>query len=624
MLVVGAGFYLFLNHVASDVIKEEIASSSLINEIRVAYAITGILLLMASFLFIYYLEKTIQFPLSRMIERLKSGEKPHYKGINEFEFLSDTIGTILDSLQNETRKLNSIYHIALSKRGKEFVEEVALAVAGMFNLNSCISRINPGGETAQALSICLNGELKGEMEIPLKGMPCEGVMTKKQMVVIERGVCQRFPSAQLLAEMGAESYAGIPVFDRKGNVTGIVNVFGKQRNFTDADMKVLRTIGQMVAAEFETLEKTLYLENILHASTDTAIVSSDLDFRITYYNSAAEKIFGYKAEEVIGEKLTKLPIIHGVNPALFREGLELVRSKGEHQFFYAQKKDGEICYIDARIYSMLDELKRPAGFVLMARDITDYKQLEQQLLHSQKLEAVGMLAGGVAHQFNNILMAIMGYGNLLKDKLGEDHPYKTYLENILVSSERAAGLTQGLLAFSRKQILNLRRVNLNEMVRRLEGILGVVVGKNIEVRTRVAKGDLMVIADSGQLEQVMMNLATNARDAMPHGGTLTIETDMIVVDGKNIPIPIETGLGRHAVISFSDTGTGIDEKTRGRIFEPFFTTKEVGKGTGLGLSIAFGIIRQHNGTILVSSEPGKGTTFKIYLPLSDQLPAKET
>jgi PAS domain S-box-containing protein len=527
-------------------------------------------------------------------------------------------------LQNETRKLNSIYHIALSKRGKEFFDEVALAVAGMFNLNSSISKINPDGETAQALSMCLNGELKGEMEIPLKGTPCEGVMTKKQIAVIERGIYQQFPSAQLLAEIRAESYAGIPVFDRKGDVTGIVDVFGKQRKFTDADMKVLRTIGQMVAAEFETLEKTLYLENILHSSTDTAIVSSDLDFRITYYNSAAEKIFGYKAEEAIGRKLTKIPMIDGIDPVLFRKGLELVRSKGEHQFFYAQKKDGEICYIDSRIYSMLDEHKRLAGFVLMARDITDYKQLEQRLLHSQKLEAVGLLAGGVAHEFNNILMTIMGYGNLLKDKLGEGYPYKKYIENILISSERAAGLTQALLAFSRKQILNVRSVNLNEIVRRLDGMLGMIMGEEIELRTRLADGDLMIVADSGQLEQVFMNLATNARDAMPHGGILTIETETLIVDDKNIPIPIESGLGRYAVVSYSDTGVGMDEKMRERIFEPFFTSKEVGKGTGLGLSVAFGIIKQHNGTILVSSEPGKGTTFKIYLPLSDQPPAKET
>jgi signal transduction histidine kinase len=220
-------------------------------------------------------------------------------------------------------------------------------------------------------------------------------------------------------------------------------------------------------------------------------------------------------------------------------------------------------------------------------------------------------------------MAIMGYGNLLKDRLGKDHPYKTYLENILVSSERAAGLTQGLLAFSRKQILNLRPVNLNEIVKRLEGIFRMVMGQEIGVRTLLTKGDLIVVADSGQLEQAMMNLATNARDAMPHGGALTIETDMLVVDDNNMPIQIETGIGRFAVISFSDTGTGMDEKTRERIFEPFFTTKEVGKGTGLGLSVAFGIIKQHNGTILVSSEPDRGTTFKIYLPLSDQPPVKE-
>lgn len=605
-----------------SLIKNKNDYSVLMNRVKIAYAVAGILLLAACVLFIIYLNRTIKSPLNRITERLKQGINPGYKGIYEFEFLSNNIGNIMESLQNETEKLNSVYHIAISKRGKEFFDEVVLAVARMFGLNACISKIDPGGETAQIISMSLNGELRGDIEVPVKGTPCEQVISGKIPVVIEKDVCSQFPSAHLLAQVGAESNTGIPVFDRKGDVIAIVHVFGRQRCMSDVDMKVLRTIGQMVAAEFETLEKTLYLDNILNSSTDTAIVSADLDYRITYYNPAAEKIFGHKSGEVIGRKVTDIHEVEDVGPERFMQGIETVKVKGEYKYSYEREKDGVVRHIDARIYGMLDD-KRLAGYVMMARDISDYKHLEEQLLHSQKLEAVGLLAGGVAHEFNNILMAIMGYGSLLKDKMGEGYPYKKYVDNILMSSEKAAHLTQGLLAFSRKQIINPRPININDIVRRVEGLLVRVLGADIELKTVFADADLMAIADSGQVEQVLMNLATNARDAMPDGGILTIETEAAAISGEYTKNHIDSQLGRYALISVSDTGTGMDERTKEHIFEPFFTSKEVGKGTGLGLSIVFGIIKQHNGNILVYSEPGKGTTFKIYLPLSDEIRATE-
>lgn len=249
-------------------------------------------------------------------------------------------------------------------------------------------------------------------------------------------------------------------------------------------------------------------------------------------------------------------------------------------------------------------------------DITEYKRLEAQLRHSQKLEAIGTLTGGIAHDFNNILTAIIGYASVLQMKLGEDDPLKVSAERILASADRAARLTQSLLAFSRKQLLNPEVININEVIKRVEKLLSRLISEDIELKTILSDEKLTVFADSAQIEQVLMNLATNARDAMPDGGMLSIETQKIELDAEFVKIHGYGKSGLYALISVSDTGIGMDEKTREKIFEPFFTTKEVGKGTGLGLSIVYGIVKQHDGYINVYSEINRGATVRIYLPLT--------
>ena len=272
-------------------------------------------------------------------------------------------------------------------------------------------------------------------------------------------------------------------------------------------------------------------------------------------------------------------------------------------------------HVEIKSYPITDASGRVVSAIETINDVTEQRRLEDQLRQSQKMEAIGTLAGGIAHDFNNILTAIIGYGNLIKMKMTPDDRHRPSIDQILASADRAAHLTQGLLAFSRKQVIKPQPVDLNDVVRKVEKFLQRIIGEDISLSTQLSEKSLIAMADSTQIEQVLMNFATNARDAMPGGGALTISTqemdigdDFVAMHGFGEP-------GKYALIAVSDTGQGMDEQTRNKIFEPFFTTKEPGKGTGLGLAIVYGIIKQHNGNINVYSEQGRGSTFKIYLPL---------
>ncbi|MBI4690899.1 MAG: response regulator [Nitrospirae bacterium] len=269
-----------------------------------------------------------------------------------------------------------------------------------------------------------------------------------------------------------------------------------------------------------------------------------------------------------------------------------------------------------------DEIGKLAeAFNAMAENLSKREKektiLEEKLAHAQKMEAIGQFAGGIAHDFNNRLTAITNYGHLLRMKMKEDDLLRGYIEQMLNSCAKAADLTQSLLTFGRRDRITLAPIDLNDIITTTEKVLGRIIGDNIEVETSLADGRVTVMADGGQMEQVFMNLAKNAKDAMPEGGRLIISTEFVDLDNAYIRTQGYIKPGMYAAVSVTDTGIGMDAITRQRIFEPFFTTKEVGKGTGLGLSIVYGIIEQHNGYIDCYSEPGKGTTFKIYLPLTE-------
>lgn len=271
---------------------------------------------------------------------------------------------------------------------------------------------------------------------------------------------------------------------------------------------------------------------------------------------------------------------------------------------------------DEKIVEYLQPFLSTCSSIIVAHRIDKKrKDLESQLLHTQKMEAIGQLAGGIAHDFNNILTSIFFYGDMLLSKRSEDAVVRKHCEQILSLSEKAAKLTSGLLSFSRKQIINHQPMDLNKLIAGVEELLSRLISADIEFKIELSKEALVIMADSGQIEQMLTNLINNAKDAMPQGGRLTISTSPVEFDAV---FSEAHGFepGAYACVTVSDTGTGMDEETKKRIFEPFFTTKEVGKGTGLGLAMVYGIIKQHDGYIDVYSEQGIGTTFKIYLPES--------
>jgi signal transduction histidine kinase/CheY-like chemotaxis protein len=287
-----------------------------------------------------------------------------------------------------------------------------------------------------------------------------------------------------------------------------------------------------------------------------------------------------------------------------------------------RRRDGHPVTLRLRGQPIRDAEGRFQWFEMFAEDVTAQRAVEAQLRHAQKMEAVGQLSGGIAHDFNNLLSVIITYAQFAMDQLPEADPLRDDIKEIHDAGRLAADLTRQLLAFSRQQILEPQVISLNGVLDGVEKMLRRLLGENIAIEVRRAQGLGSVLADPGQMEQVIINLAVNARDAMPDGGKLTIETGNVAVDAEYAERHVSVTPGRYVLLSVTDTGSGMSAETRDRIFEPFFTTKEKGKGTGLGLATVYGIVKQSGGNIWVYSEPGEGTTFKTYLPRVDAAAAE--
>jgi len=349
-----------------------------------------------------------------------------------------------------------------------------------------------------------------------------------------------------------------------------------------------------------------------------AIYLLDTEGRVQAWNKGAERLFGWPQEEVVGEQEPTLgPETEGdaknyLDMAL--RGEVLVQSESTRV-----RKDGTI--IDVNVWTALlrDESGRLQGIVAMVADTTERKRLEEQFRHAQKMEAVGRLAGGVAHDFNNLLTVITGYTQLALNRIPFDSQAAIELKESLGASDRAASLTKQLLSFSRRQVVQPTVLDINTLVNDMHRMLRRIIGEDIELVVRLSTGLHPVRADRGQIELVLLNLAINARDAMPDGGQLVVETANVDLGEGGQRNRMMEMSGACVALSVTDSGVGMDAKVRAKIFEPFFTTKESGKGTGLGLSTSYGIVRQHGGDIWVYSEPGLGATFKIYLPVAEEI-----
>jgi two-component system cell cycle sensor histidine kinase/response regulator CckA len=340
------------------------------------------------------------------------------------------------------------------------------------------------------------------------------------------------------------------------------------------------------------------------------------DWSIDFFDDKIEALTGYSKEEFDSRELKWCDLV-------LPEDLDMVRrifieavkcDKSYVREYRIKKKNGEVGWIQGRGQIFCDAAGQVDYISGVLFDITERKALEAQLMQAQKLEAVGRLAGGLAHDFNNLLMAIMGYGELMRTSLNKDDPHYQYVDDILKATERAASLTQQLLGFSRRQIMQPQVVNLNPLVADLEKMLRRLIGEHIELEITLGHDLGAVKADPGQIGQIIMNLAINGRDAMPRGGRLTLETANIQFAASHHCRFATAPPGRYVMLAVSDTGGGMEPATLAHIFEPFFTTKEDGKGTGLGLPMVYGIVKQNHGYIEVNSLSGQGTMFRIYLP----------
>jgi PAS domain S-box-containing protein len=356
---------------------------------------------------------------------------------------------------------------------------------------------------------------------------------------------------------------------------------------------------------------------ILEAAND-AIVTTDSNLAIREFNPAAERMFGHRRTNILGRNIDMLlpPADRATELSAFSEYMTTGEGplKGRQLEMTGQRADGTEFPIEVTVARLSgDRSAVVTGFI---RDVTERRTLEEQLRRSQKLEAIGRLAASVAHDFNNILMSIMGSADLMLLELPAGDPASAEANEIKRSVQRGAGLTRQLLAFSRRQATSFRLFALGDVINGMDTMLRRLMGPEIEFVISRPPEPTMVIADPAQIEQVVLNLVVNARDAMPEGGRVTVKLEEVELEEAAAVAQVEGRAGRYARLTVSDTGTGIDESTRAQLFEPFFTTKEQGKGTGLGLSIVYGIVKQNGGYISVVSEPGHGAAFRVYLPLA--------
>jgi PAS domain S-box-containing protein len=454
-------------------------------------------------------------------------------------------------------------------------------------------------------------------EIPRAAAFCAYTILGSEVLVIsDAGADPRFANHPLVCgDPKVRFYAGAPLLTAEGLALGTVAVFDVlPRELQEAQRKSLAMLAQIVTSELDLRQRMTQSWESLRAlvqASPLAIYAVDLEGKVTLWNESAERMFGWPAEEAIGRFLP------AVLPERQEEFRWLLGRTGAGERFRAevvrQRKNGAHIPICISTAPLRDPSGRIVGGVAVADDLTERRAAEEHLRQAQKMEALGQLAGGVAHDFNNQLMVIRGYCELLLQERTKDAKVCGQLEEILGAADRAAALTNQLLAFSRRQVLQPRVLDLNQIIQELGKPLGRLIGEHITINLEPAPSPAQVKADLGQLQQVIFNLAGNARDAMPNGGRLSIALTHEQIDGSRAG-GLGCSPGKYVCLRVTDGGAGIDPAILPHIFEPFFTTKEVGKGTGLGLATVYGVAQQSGGAVQVESQLTQGSTFRVYFP----------
>jgi PAS domain S-box-containing protein len=446
------------------------------------------------------------------------------------------------------------------------------------------------------------------------------------------------PWRDAAVKRGYAAVIGVPLL-ADGKAYGSLNIYSRDDDsFSDDEVQLLNDLAADLSygiaairmrsaqakAESALRENETRLRTLLQTIPDLVWLK-DTNGTFLACNPMLERLLGSGEADIIGK--TDYDFVSRELADFFREHDRKAMAAGKpssNEEWVTFADDGHRALMETIKTPMYDAGGNVTGVLGIARDITKHRQLEAQYLQAQKMESIGTLAGGIAHDFNNILSAIIGYGHVTLMKMAGDDPQRSNIEHMLEAADRATYLTKSLLLFSRKQIAVRKPMDLNEVVRKVEKFMVRVIGEDIECKTLLYDNPVPILADGNQLEQVLMNFAINARDAMPDGGSFNLKTARIELTEDFIRAHGYGTAGPYAMITVSDTGVGMDEATQKRIFEPFFTTKEVGKGTGLGLAVVYGIVKGHEGLINVYSEPGKGTTFRIYLPIIGAVVKEET
>lgn len=572
------------------------------------------------------LQRSLRLPVEAMIQDIRSGAELKKTGLTELDIIAKAVNDSFGRLLKKTEQCQLLHNLAVSINENMSTDEVLKVVldkaAELIKSELvAIALYDHRGRFKKLLTRGVPPELEGRLP---EGKGLLRVMQQSRRPLRIEDVAGHpafsgtFPAGHPLVR----NLLGYPILSDEGSPIGALYFGNKPGGFTEEDEVMLQAVSADAAIALNKADRLIQLKRFREVvdSAFDVIIITDAEGRIVYANPAFESVTGYDRKEILGKATSILKSGHH-DDAFYRHLWETVAAgsvwKGE---FINRKKDGSLYHSSAVIFPIHTE--EGVSYVSIQRDITQEKKLYEQLLRAQKMEAIGTLAGGIAHDFNNLLAAILGYSEILLSSCKPGDPTYKPTTIIKTAAERGADLAKKILTITRKEKLEARPVNLNEVVRTAEELLKRSMPKNIEIVLNLKEDMPLIKADPTQLQQVVMNLAVNARDAMPEGGRLVIETAIVGSEnGAANGLPVAKG--GFVKLSVSDTGVGMDVDTQRKIFDPFFTTKESGKGTGLGLYIVHAVVSNHSGYINLYSEPGKGTRFNIYLPFTKAMEKEE-